>query len=648
MKKYSLLSLTVLLIVVLSFSTALAYNEAPMLKEKVEQGLLPPVDERLPEDPMVIEPVYEIGKYGGTWKRFDTSEGWPCMKMVLDGDNFTHFQDKDLKTMSQLVSKWETNEDKTIWTFYFRKGLKWSDGEPFTVDDFLFYWNDMVLNSDYSTAMPDRFKADGKPMEVTRIDDYTLQFKFIAPNPTLADKLAMWANYSHNNNIYPAHYLKQFHPDYSDYTDYTKFDKMKDWATNAEIPVMFAWKPVKIEPGKVAILERNPYYYAVDTAGNQLPYIDRIEVEYVSDEELYKLKLMQGESDMQIRPELSIRDISLLKQNEEKYNFKSLVWQGGSGTGPLFLINHNYPEEEKRTLYRNPTFLKALSHAIDRPNIQKVVYYGFGFPTTGTFSPFAKDFMGEDGQKLFEKWRDSAVEYNPEQAKEMLEKVGVFDQNGDGWRQLPSGKELTIRIDTSTTGKNATVDVIETVKKNWDAVGLKTVINTISWANSGTLHAEATFDIDAGWDCCDGLSIVTEPEFLIPMEKHHWAPLYGVWYSVKGTERENTELEKDPRDRKPPREQPEPGSSVDRLQKLYAQLKSVTKSEEEKQLVEKIVNIHIEEGPFMIGVVANSPAIGVVKNFFKNVPEKLSSGWTGDWKLGYPAVLNPEQFYIDK
>jgi len=628
-------------------------HEAPMLHELVEAGKLPPLDERIPKDPLVIEPYETIGKYGGTWHRFDTSSSGSHVAMAMYGYSIVHWVKDGLAKRGGLAKSWESNEDKTEWTFYFREGTKWSDGEPFTVDDILFWWEDMCLNEEHPDSPPDWAKSGGKLMELEKIDDYTLKFKFAAPAPLLADRLAMWPNgVIAEKVVVPKHYLKQFHPDYSDYDTFETFDEKLDWRINPECPVLNPWMPVKCEPGVRLVMERNPYCYEVDTAGNQLPYIDRVEVTYVENLEVAKMKVIGGEQEICGRPckYQPLADLSLFRAHEIDADYTVHLWDGGSGTGSLYYPNWNHPDPDKQKLYRNAKFHKALSHAIDRPKIQKMVYFGTGELTTGTFSPKAIEYhRSEEGKKIYKEWRDCAVEYDPDKAKALLDEIGVVDVDGDGWREMPGGKKLELRIDMSAEASASYVLCAEIVKGNWEAVGLKTIINPVPGEDLGVMNANATFDIRNSWELGDGPNHLVYPQWLVPIGNQRWAPLYGAWYMVKGTAKEGTELDKDPRDRTPPRDEPPPGGPVDRLQKLYDKAKIEPDDKKRDELVFEMIKIHINDGPFVIGTVANTPKIVIFKNNVGNVPtrEQLGQGgFVNPWIMCYFGAIYPEQLFF--
>src|SRR5690606_31706498 len=326
-----------------SLAYGATYKEAPMLAAKVAAGELPPVEERLPKNPLVLEPIEGIGKYGGTLRAMENNDQFPQSRMFMYGFSLVRFADDGQKVVPGLAYKWEHNEDKTVWTFYLREGIRWSDGHPFTVDDILFWWNDMVLHPGIAEPAPDWGQAGGQLAELVKIDDYTIQFRYAAPNPILDARLATWPN-GHEQGarlIVPAHYMKQFHPDYSDYPNFEVFEEKLDWYANVEYPVLTAWRPVEYRPGERLVLERNPYYYAVDPEGNQLPYIDRIEWRISRDIEVIKNEIITGNVDFHLRPYLDLRDLQLLRQNEARGNYRVMMWGSGSGSGPLY-----YPRSE--------------------------------------------------------------------------------------------------------------------------------------------------------------------------------------------------------------------------------------------------------------------------------------------------------------
>jgi len=632
-------------------------KEAPALAELVKAGKLPPLEERLPLEPLVIEPYNEIGQYGGTWHRADTSANGNNLAMSFYGHSPVHWVKDGLDKRGGLAKGWTTNADKTEWTFFFRKGTKWSDGQPFTVDDIIYWYEDLCINPDHPFLVPDWLIAGGKTAELTKVDDWKLKFKFAAPAPLLADRMAMWTKGVPTGLdamvVCCSHYLKQFHPKYNkQVTDFKEHDLKYDWRTNIDYPVLNPWKPVLYEAGKRILLERNPYYYAVDTEGNQLPYIDAVDTTYVENAEVGKLKVLGGETEICVRPckSLPLADLSLLRQNETTQGYQVHLWDGGSGTGSCFFCNWNHPDPDKVKVYREPKFRRALSHAIDRAKIQKMTYFGTGFLTTGTMSPKAVEYNRTPrGKELFAKWRDLAVTYDPEAAKKLLDEIGVVDKNGDGWREMPNGKILELRIDYAANTQADHIQNDQLVKENWEAIGLKTLLNPVPPSDTTTIRTNANYDIWDSWEVGDGPNHLVFPAWVVPIENQRWAPLYGQWYAVKGTNLEGTELEKAPRDRTPPREEPAKDDPVFKIQELYDKAKVEPDDDKRESLVLDLIQVHIDYGPFFIGTVANLPTIVVFANNVGNVPnrEQLGlGGFTNPWIMSYMGAVYPEQMYF--
>jgi len=626
-------------------------NEAPVLHEKVLAGELPPLEERLPAEPRVLETFDDVGTYGGTWHRFDTS--FYYIGIAQYGHSPIWWVKDGLEKEPGLAKSWEANADKTEWTFYFREGTKWSDGVPFSVDDIIFWYEDLALNQEHSEQVPAWLKAGGEVAELEKIDDYTIKFKFAAPSPLFEDHMSMWPKgpfYPNEALLAPKHYLTQFHPDYSDeYDNFEMFDEMWLWRNNADCPVLNPWMPIEVEPGVRMVLERNPYYYVVDQAGNQLPYIDRVEITKIEDLETSMLKVMGGETEICGRPckYQPLKNMSTFRQNEVAGGYRTELWDGGSGSIPVWLPNWNHSDPEKQEVFRTTQFRRALSHAVDREKIQKTIYYGTGELTTGTFSPKAIEYHStERGRDLYQQWRDLAVAFDLEKAGGLLDEIGVVDADGDGWRDLPSGAPFEIRMDFGAENSYATSN--EIVKEGWDAIGLKTVLNPVPDEEMTSMVTAAEFDVYLYGELGDGPNHLVYPAWLVPIENTRWAPLYGAWYSVMGTDAEGTELDLDPRDRTPPRAEPAVDDPVARLQELYVQAKSEPDDDKRLALTLDMIQIHVDEGPFFIGALANTPTIVAFQNNVGNVPsrEQLGTGgFTNPWIMVYFGIIHPEQFY---
>lgn len=634
--------------------TAAPAKEAPALAELVKQGKLPPLTDRLPKNPLVLAPVNEIGTYGGRirsfyhWQGFwaECQYGHSAVRWINDG----------MEIAPGICDTWAANADNTEWTFHIREGLKWSDGEPCTVDDVLYWWEDLVLNPDHPDNPPDFGSAGGKLVEFIKVDDYTVKLKYVEPTPLTAKRLAMWVNAGIGPRwIVPKHYLKQFHPKYnSEYKDFEVHDQKMSVMENPEYPTLNPWKLSKYEASVSQTWDRNPYYYAVDTDGNQLPYIDGIDATYIEDAEVQKLTIMQGSVDFVHFHKAALSDLSTMLENQEKGGYDVVLWDSGSGTGMMYFWNYDHPDDKRRALYRNPKFKQAMSYALDRPTIQRVVYYNTGIPTTGTMSPKAIEFnFNAEAQAMYEKARSAYVDYDPAKAKALLDEIGVKDADGDGWREFPDGSKLAVSIDLPADAGTECMSVLQIAEKNWKDVGLNIVINQMPPAEFGPLWRGGKLEVHTNWEVGDGPDHLLYPSWMVPNEPDRWAPLCGNRLMLVGTPKEDTELDKSPWDRTPPRwASTEPGykdGPVAKLTEIY--LKAMVEVDELKRhhMVWDMINIHINDGPFFIGTVANYPRIIFKSKKLGNVPKKEQlrlGGFVNPWIIPYPAVTNPETYYF--
>ena len=456
------------------------YREAPMLAALVKAGKLPPVEERLPKNPKVIKPMHEIGKYGGTLRKIKFSGSGGMAYTTQEAiSQFTWDLSREIVGVSgvepNIADRVEFSADYSSVTIHLREGLKWSNGDPFTTEDFRFRWEDLWLNKDWPENVNGYLKLEGKAPKLEVINDYTFKFTWHATFPA-AEKILAWGP---GEDCYvPSAFYKKYHPKYnSEYKDYdalikkiggiqTQLHTELAWP---ELPTMTAWDVIEYTPGKGFTAERNPYYYQVDTEGNQLPYIDRIIDRTVADQQMAALKVAQGEVDAQGDGELLIiQDVTLFKENEKKGNYKMFALP--EGRGKAIYINRYTPKPELYELFRNPKFRIALSVAYDRESANKFIYKGLGIPIAYTYNIYSPYFSKKVGKMH--------TEYDPAKANRLLDELGLKDTNGDGIREHKNGKPVEILAFVAIE-KQDMIDIFELGKKYWRAVGIDLVIKTM-------------------------------------------------------------------------------------------------------------------------------------------------------------------------
>jgi peptide/nickel transport system substrate-binding protein len=614
-------------LVVLLGVAAAQYQQAPNLSAD-----LPPVAERLPNQPLVIEPVEEVGTYGGTWRMvdYDDTLGWTRQTIWIEP--FVKFN-RDLNGIRpNVLESWEWNDDATGLTLNFREGMKWSDGEPLTANDYLFWWNDMVLNENVPVDAPTWTRPGGEDMTVEKVDDYTVRLGFSEPNPLFLE-FAGRGHYNSAQQILPAHYLKQFHPDYSDAENADELMKRYDTNTRLQYPDMptfLAWKVKQFNSGQSALFERNPYYWKVDSAGNQLPYIDNLEVQIASSgsaNEQVTLKAIAGELDMQTR-DIDLKDISLVLENAEAGDYRVIMWSRGDFAWPWLMLMYDYPDAGIVDLMYEQKFRKALSVAIDRTRINDIVALGLATPRQATLSAESAEFQSEAGKKVYDEWANLDLEHNPEQAAAYLDEIGVVDADGDGFRDRPDGTPLELVVDIPASDTKS-IDTVDLIKEDWEAVGLKTVLNVADYnviddrANAGEIMIRA-------WGSAAAWGLISAPTVWAPVEGFPWSIAgvrMGQYYQTGGAEGVA----------------PRPGSALEKLQQAYTEIVATADPDERNAKLLEAYRIHIDEGPLTIGTIGAHVSPVVVKNNFRNVQE---TGLVASWDLGFPGTADPEQFFF--
>ena len=604
------------------------YGQSPMLADLVASGDIPPIEDRLPSEPLVLEPVEEIGEYGGTWRRSGGDDGIGRHKMATYIEPFTK-RTRDLAAeRPNVITAWEFNDALTEVTLYFRKGIKWSDGVPLTVDDYVFWWNDMALDESVDVSVPPECKPGGNNMEMLKVDDFTVKLTFSEPNAFFIE----FSGIAYSRSSYylaPSHYLKQFHPTYETSKEDTEavFDRYLSRQMYPDMPTHIAWRPAEFVSGQQATFVRNPYYWKTDTEGNQLPYIDGIELILNEDEQVRLQRAISGELDAQFR-NFAIKDVPLLKENEEEGDYRVIMWDRGNIAWPWLILQYTAQDEGWVDLLYTKEFVRALSVAMNRERMNDITVFGLATPSQPAMIPSNPEYTLPGGREVYENWRDSFVEYDFDQAKAWLDEVGVVDASGDGWRDRPDGTELEIILDVSV-GDQLSSGMLDLIKEDWEAVGLKTTINPLEWSVMDDRGFVGECMIRA-WGSAGSDWLFTAPPVWTPIYNTTWSiggPGLGLYYETGGEDGIA----------------PRPDSALDKLQKIYTQAKTLTDVEARFKKVLEGYQVHIDEGPVSIGTLALHPSPCVVKNNVRNVQD---FGITALWDLGFAGTADPEQFFF--
>ena len=398
------------------------FHEAPALAEQVKAGKLPPVDQRMPQEPMVLKPLHSVGKYGGTWRRGflgpgDSENG----NRIRSADKLLFWDVTGTKIMPNVAKGWEMTPDGKRTTIFLRKGMKWSDGAPFTADDFVFWFEDMYQNKDLIKSPAPEFSVNGKPGRLVKIDETTVAFEFDEPHFLFPSQLAgdtqvgggqsRLQSEERELGLYaPAHYLKKFLPKYSSveamnqqakaagFDNWAQFFKIKsDWRLNPDVPTLSAWRMVQPINGQTWALERNPYFWAIDTAGNQLPYIDKVQLTLAENPEVINLRAIAGEYDYMERF-IDLAKLPVFLENASRGHYKVHLDPGFNGADSELKFNFAYRQDpEIQKWFANLDFRRALALGIDRDQINEAFFLGLG--VTGTPIP-ADDHSAKPGRSV--------------------------------------------------------------------------------------------------------------------------------------------------------------------------------------------------------------------------------------------------------
>ena len=611
------------------------YNEAPMLAALVSAGSLPPVDDRLPDVPQVVEPQaslgQSIGEYGGTANvlhlRPDrTRDGW----YLAGTDPFLRIDFDQSTIVTNMPERYELSGDGMTFTFKLRAGMKWSDGEPFGLHDIEFWHTDILQNESLTPSVPGGFAPGGEVMRYEAVDETTARLHFSAPHPLFTTLLVGgWGGVL----TPPSHYLKQFHIAHNSDADKVAkeagFDAWHQYFNDRnhhfigfpmkpDLPTLNPYTQTRKETD-LLVYERNPFYWKVDSAGNQLPYIDRIVSRRLEDLQVYYGKIISGEVDFAAAEghTVNFQEFPMFKENEAAGQYRVLLWQYTNQSSPTLMLNQTLEGDEVlRDLFREVNFRRALSLAIDRHEINEVLYFGRAKPTQINALSTSKYYNPD--------YDDSWAQFDPDRANQMLDELGLeWDRNRE-FRLRPDGKRLAWTFLTQSIQPA----LEELIKEYWAAVGVDLSINVLNIE----LYRERVRanDLQMGAWGHDGSSdflIFNDPYNLVPTPStgNAWSQLWAKWLDSGGDQGE------------------EPPADVVQMYDNWQQLQATVDEAEGVRLGKEILTWVSENLP-VIGTVGYFPTVFIIKDNLMNVPETYLYGW--DMLYTFPA--HPELFYLQQ
>jgi peptide/nickel transport system substrate-binding protein len=615
------------------------YQEAPMLAELVQQGSLPPVDQRLPTNPCVL-PVHDgIGNYGGTIHRAfkGVSDRWGPTKA---NDHFLAWFDKDLNLIPRLVESWEINDDASEWTFHLREGTKWSDGTEFTSDDIVWWYKNEMSNQDLWPSPYIKWTvtvgADKIFMDLEAPDQYTVKMKFARPKTLFMYDLTRGTGMEAFGVgcLTPAHYMQQFHIDFVDdpaaleaaateagFENWAAYYLDRNWwYMNPERPTLQPWRAKNALSEELFVMERNPYYYGVDPEGNQLPYLDTIQHRLFEADEVLNLWVTNGEIDFQAR-RLAMANYTLYKESEASGDYHVFV-QKTAGHKCL-QCNLTTKNERLREFFNERNVRIALSLAVDRNQLNELAYDGFYTPRQ--YSPM------EESPQYYPKLSSVYLDYSPDEANRLLDEAGYTEKDADGFRLWKdgSGETLSFEIVGTWEAGQPDEDAVQLITKYFADVGVKAAYKY----NERSLYQERfeSNDIEAAYWGGDRSLLPLAPLAVIfrgYQTDRPWACAWGLYLH-------------DPND--PNAEKPPEGHWINDIWNIWDQVEAEVNPDKQTEMFNQILDIWAEELP-MPGYLGNQPAPCVVKNGFRGYLDGMPS----DDTVADEHFLGTETYYWEQ
>jgi peptide/nickel transport system substrate-binding protein len=606
--------------------------ETPMFEKLVKDGKLPPIAKRVPAAPLVakLEGDRAPGKHGGD------------LRLLMSKDRDARFVGAygyarlvcwtaDGQIVPEIAAAVEVDEADKTFTFKLRKGHRWSDGRPFTAEDFRFFWEDMASDKALSRYFGStNLVVGGEKPKVEIVDAETVRYTWTKPNPGFLPWLAGPANLT---IFRPAHYYKKFHEKYADKKRLEKLnEKQKDgWARkiaredregrnnlNPNLPTLDPWVPKTEGVAERYEFVRNPFYHRIDANGRQLPYADRV-VMVLAESKIIPVKTGAGEVDLQAR---SIRfdDFPFLRRAADERGFNVRLWKTANGAQLAIYPNLNCDDPVWKKLLRDVRFRRALSLAINRDEVNKIMYVGLAEPGQNTVlsgSPLYKPEL-----------RQAHASFDLVLANRLLDQIGLTNRGSDGQRLLPDGRELELIVEYPAEGTEY-IDLTRLVGDTWAKAGIKMYAKAFQRVvlRRRVISGATMMSVWGGIDYAlvrPGLS----PHEFAPTDEvqAHW-PRWGQYHQSRGKQGDKPD---DP--------------AAEELLKLYGSWATADSRDARRDIWNKILAIWADQ-VFTIGIVGGVLQPVVVDKQLKNVPKEGVYAYDPG---AYFGIYKPDTFWFDR
>ncbi|NBB70069.1 MAG: ABC transporter substrate-binding protein [Alphaproteobacteria bacterium] len=579
-----------------------------------------------PAEPRVLDDIPEIGERGGEIRTL-IRRAKDAKLFVVYGYARLVGYDRDLELVPDILKDVEVEEGRRF-TFHLREGHKWSDGEPFTAEDFRFFWEDVAQHEALRpTGPPIQMVVDGELPEFEILDERTVRYTWSKPNPFFLPALAGAAPLE---VALPAHYLKPLHQDYADpdaLAAKVEAEGARDWAqlfgrhsdeydaTDPDLPTLQPWRLVTPPPAQRVVTERNPHFHRVDPEGTQLPYVDRVTFQIV-ESSLIPVKTGGGEVDLQARG-LNFSDVTFLKRAQERSGLRTLLWKTASAAHLALYPNLNAKDEVWREVFRDRRVRRALSLGIDRAAISEFLYFGVAEPANNTLLPESPLWTDDIGLAY--------TDHDVERADALLDEAGLAERNGEGIRLLPDGRPMEIIVETAGEDTEH-ADALELVASHWREIGVK----LLTKPSQREVLRNRIFAGDTLMTIAKGIEngLVTaemSPAPYAPTSQIHYQwPKWGQYYETKGDAGTAPDM-----------------AGPERLFALFEEWRVAAETDQRREIWNEMLEIW-SDGVYTFGIVSGVPQPVAVKPDLVNVPEEAVYNWDPGAHFG---IYHPDTFW---